>query len=511
LAQTTFDLGYLNSLTSVRLDGGITAAQALNGFDSGESLDLRAALSDVLTVGVNNASTGTADAFTATLGASANTDYTDLSIANVETLTINNTEATANTLVRANTIGLALSQATGGAAQSVIITGTEALTIDTAIAAATINASGMTVGVATDEGLTMGVAFTATSAIAGQTITGSGKVDVLRSSTGADNINAGAGNDSIHGSVGADTIDGGAGTDIYITASTMVAANIEGAGTGTSTGVVINLGATALTNANVLANTLQNLSSSMTSVASGQVAYLFNNVAPTNSSVVKTLSNIENVTLEGNGINYVVGSDAANVIVGGSGVDTINAGAGADTITSGAGNDYIDLTETTAAIDKVVFAGGATNAATLTANGLDRIIGFGATDTINVSALGSGSQAAVTATVSAASTIAAFADAGTYILNVAGTAAALTTNGTAVVTDFTDMTQVSAFLSERYSHTTTTADLEAVFIWNVGTTTYVYNVDTLNAVDTVIAANEISLVGQITQGAALTAANIVFA
>ena len=343
LNQTTFDLGYLNSLTSVRLDLGITGPEALNGFDSGESLDLRAALSDVLTVGVNNASTGTADAFTVTLGGfAADTDYTDLSIANVETLTINNTEATA-TAYRANTIGLALSQATGGAAQSVIITGTEALTIDTAIAAATINASGMTVGVATDNGLNMTTAFTATSAIAGQTITGSGKVDVLRSSTGADNINAGAGNDSIHGSVGADTIDGGVGTDTYITASTMVAANIEGASTGTSTGVVINLGSTALTNVNVLANSTQNLSSSMTSVAAGQVAYLFNDVLPTNSSVVKTLSNIENVTLSGNGINYVVGSDAANVIVGGSGVDTINAGAGNDTVTGGAGADKITL------------------------------------------------------------------------------------------------------------------------------------------------------------------------
>ena len=169
------------------------------------------------------------------------------------------------------------------------------------------------------------------------------------------------------------------------------------------------------------------------------------------------------------------------------------------------------LTEAAAAIDKVVFAGGATNAATLTANGLDAITDFGATDTINVAALGSGSQAAVTATVSAAAVQAAFTDAGTYILNVAGTAAALTTGGTAVVADFTDMTQVSAFLSERYSHTAATANQEAVFIWNVGTTTYVYNVDTLITAGTAIEAAEISLVGQITQGAALTAANIVFA
>lgn len=340
LDQTSFDLGYMNTLTGVRLDAGITGAETLNGFDSGELLDLRAALSNTLTVGVNNAASGASDAITVAFGAGASTDYIDLAIANVETITIDNSEATANATVRANTIGLAITQATGGAAQSVIINGTESLTIDQAIAAGTVNASGMTVVATTDAGLTMGVAFTATTVITGQTITGSGKVDVLRGSTGSDNINAGAGNDAIHGNTGSDSIDGGAGTDTYHTTG-LVGASIEGAGTGTSTGVVINLGTTALTNANVLANSTQDLSGSLTSVAAGQIAYLFNGSAPTNSTVVKSISNVENITLAADGKNYVVGSDGANSVVGGTGTDYINGGAGNDTIDGGAGVDTI--------------------------------------------------------------------------------------------------------------------------------------------------------------------------
>jgi len=345
LDQTSFDLGYMATLTSVTLAAGITGNETLNGFDSGEALTLSAGAwtnGDVLTLGVNNSSTGTTDSLTINLTASgAGTDYRDLSIANVETLNIVNSEGTASATVYANTVGLALSQATGGSAQSVVITGTESLTFDTAITAATINASGMTTAVATDAGLTMGVAFTATTTVTGQTITGSGKVDTLRGSTGADTINAGAGADTIHGNRGADTIDGGAGVDTYANTN-LVSATIEGSGTGTSTGIVVNLGTTAVTNATVLANSTQNLSVGLSSVAAGTIAYLYNDTAPTNSSVVKTISNVENIDLSAaNGINYVIGSADANTITGGSGVDYINGGAGNDIISGNAANDTI--------------------------------------------------------------------------------------------------------------------------------------------------------------------------
>jgi Ca2+-binding RTX toxin-like protein len=404
----SFDFGRLDGIQHITLND-IGGNQTIVGIQSGATLvhaDTFSATADALTVTVTSADTSSSDSLNVDLTLSNTADYGVLNIANVETLNINATEATASTNVRAYTMGLNLTQATGGAAQSVIFTGTEALTIDTAIAARTIDASGMTVAAATDAGLTMSTGLTATTAIAGQTITGSGRADVLVGSTGSDNINGGGGNDAIHGGPGADTIDGGAGTDTYHTTG-LVGVELEGAGTGTSTGVVVNLGATALTNANVLATTTQNLSGALTSVASGQVAYLFHASLPTNSSVVKTLSNIESVTLSGNGINYVVGSDAANAVVGGTGVDHINAGAGNDTIDGGVGADNLvagtgdDVFLIALAADHAAgetMTGGAGNDTirfTSTSGGtLDLLVGV--TDTDNVINVVIGSAAGVT-------------------------------------------------------------------------------------------------------------------
>ena len=188
--------------------------------------------------------------------------------------------------------------------------------------------------------------------------------------TGVDTITTGAGNHTIYGSTGADIIDGEAGTDTYVTSSTQVAANIEGAGTGTSTGLVINLGSSAITHPNVLSVTSANLASNLSSVASGQVAYLFNASLVTNSTVVDTISNIENVTLSGNGANYVVGSASANIVTLGNGADIVDTGDGDDIIiatsgalitaddilTGGAGTDALHITNVAganAAVDDI--------------------------------------------------------------------------------------------------------------------------------------------------------------
>jgi Ca2+-binding RTX toxin-like protein len=436
LDRTTFDLGYMLALTSARLDAGITGAETLNGFDSGETLDLRAALSNTLTVGVNNASTGTSDAFTVRFGASAGVDYTDLAIANVETLTINNTEATASATVRANTIGLTITQATGGAAQSVIINGTESLTVDTAIAAGTINASGMTTAAATDAGLAMSSSLTATTAITGQTITGSGKVDTLYGSTGADSINAGAGADVIHGATGSDTIDGGDGTDTYHTTG-LVGATIEGAGTGTSTGVVINLGSTEVAGATIIANGGQSLSGPLTGVAAGQIAYVFNGSLNTNSSVIKRISNVENITLAANGINFVVGSDAANNVLGGTGVDYISGGAGndvlnggtgavIDTILGGTGDDSITGD---AGVD--VLTGGDGNDIYVFTAEADLFTGNAVVDSITESATG-GTDTIQVSGVAATFTIAATDDFGARALNIESITAVASDNAISI-------------------------------------------------------------------------------
>ena len=381
LDQTSFDLGYLSGIEIVNITD-FTGAETLAGLDSGNTVNHLAAVTNaahVLTLSVNNAATGTTDVINVGLKNSGSVDYGVMALANIETINIDVTETTASTNVRVNTIGLTITQATGGAAQTLNVTGTESLTIDTAVAVSTIDASGMSNSAKTAAGLTMSTGYTKS-----QTITGSGGVDVLIGSTKADIISGGAGNDSITGGLGADAIDGGADSDTYITVAAQIGANAEGAGTGTTTGMVINLSDTAITAASAFTTAGQYLSSAVSSVAAGSTAYLFNTESALHSAVVDTLTNIENINVSGsNGINYIVGSDAANVITGGSGVDTITAGDGDDTIIGGASADTIDLGK---GADTLVYSattdGGAAGANT----GYDTISGFVSTsDKLNFS------------------------------------------------------------------------------------------------------------------------------
>jgi Ca2+-binding RTX toxin-like protein len=201
----------------------------------------------------------------------ASDDYTTLIVADVETINIDVTEDTVggSATSQTGTVGLTITQTTvaaggSGAAQSVVITGSEDITIDTAVAAATIDASGLSARLATTPGLVMSTIATATTAMPGQTVTGSSGADTIFGSTGGDTLTGGAGNDNFTASTGADTIDGGTGTDTFTGTTALTAASIEGTGSGTSTGVVVNLGATTLTGAAVLGTTTQNLSGSLT-------------------------------------------------------------------------------------------------------------------------------------------------------------------------------------------------------------------------------------------------------
>jgi hypothetical protein len=321
-----FDLGYLGGVANVRI-AAVTGAEEITGFASGGSLTLTTTPGANVTATLNGQLAGAADAFTVNLTQAGDDDYSDVVMANIETMTINANEDTAAATVRAATVGLSISATStalggSGAAQTVLVTGTEAITIDTAVAAGTIDASGMGARLTTTNGLTMSANDGHTKA---QTITGSGGVDTIIGSTKADTISLGAGNDSVTPGLGGDTIDGGAGTDTLIFTNAnntdTLGANLEGAGTGTSTGLVINMGATALTNSAILGATTQNVQSGITSVTTGQVVYLYNDTAPTNSAAVKTLTSIENITLAA-GINHVTGTAGANVITGGSGVDS---------------------------------------------------------------------------------------------------------------------------------------------------------------------------------------------
>jgi Ca2+-binding RTX toxin-like protein len=386
-----FDLGYLAGVTTVTLAAGVDTTQTIDGFDSGDTLAISAALAGTsLTAKVNSSAAGSADVLNISLTEGADADYTTLIVSNVETINIDATEDTTggNAASRTGTVGLTISQTTvaaggSGAAQSVIITGSEDITIDTAVAAATIDASGLSARLATTPGLVMSTLATATTAMPGQTITGSSGADTLFGSTGGDTLTGGAGNDNFTASTGADTIAGGTGTDTFTGTTALTAASIEGTGSGTSTGVVVNLGATTLTGAAVLGTTTQNLSGSLTGVSTGQVAYLFNGELVTNSAAVKTLTSIENVTLA-DGINYVVGTAGANVINGGTGADTIDAGNGADTIDAGTGADSVTLTETTAnqAVDALTQAAGDSVVASAKSAGMADTTAIAATDTL---------------------------------------------------------------------------------------------------------------------------------
>jgi Ca2+-binding RTX toxin-like protein len=343
----SFDLGYLSGVNHVTVTTLAADAETIAGFGTGGSLVLLGALGQNLTATVNGAVAGASESLNVSLVNSGDVTYGTLALANIETMNIDLTEATASVNSRTGTLTLTATQTTvlgggSGAAQTVNITGSEDIVFGAAVAAGTINASGMSARLATTPGMVMN----STGHSAAQTITGSSGADTIIGSTKTDTLTGGAGNDIIAGGLGADIIDGGTGTDTISTVNMVGGSGaLESAGGGTSTGVVVNLGSTAATAATVLSKTATNdvLSGSLSTVAAGSIAYLFNASAPTNAATVKTVTGVENVTLAGNGENYVIGSDGANVIIGGSGADRIESGKGNDTVSPGLGIDTVAL------------------------------------------------------------------------------------------------------------------------------------------------------------------------
>ena len=152
---------------------------------------------------------------------------------------------------------------------------------------------------------------------------------VYSGDSGADVITGGGENETIDGAAGADTPTGGAGTDTLDVSTNF---NVTETGSANaSTGVVVNLGSTALTNTSIYTNVADYIAGGLSTVASGQVAHLYAADLTTNSAVIDTVSGFENVT----------GSAGADYIVGDPGANNITTGAGADYIVPGLGNDTV--------------------------------------------------------------------------------------------------------------------------------------------------------------------------
>ena len=181
-------------------------------------------------------------------------------------------------------------------------------------------------------------------------ITGGNGADSLSGGDGADNITGNAGNDTISGGRGADTLAAGDGVDTLDVGTQNLNGVYDTGGNAASTGVVVNLGTTSQSAANVvtattLTGTAAYVGTGISQVTTGQVAYLGTLQLGTSqqsavSSVLKTTSGFENI-IGTTGGDMLIGSSSANTISGGTGADYIDGGAGNDSIVGGAGGDYL--------------------------------------------------------------------------------------------------------------------------------------------------------------------------
>jgi hypothetical protein len=495
---STTDADVYNTLVNVALAPSLVNVETVNATMAGSTLTTTG-FTGVNTISVSGGA-GTITTGAATMPTIA------LSSGYASTLT-------ATPAAAGNAVAIRLDGSATGAA---ISSSSTALTIN--VASASSLSGGVTSGAAaitvTGAGaLTLGAITTGTS-IAGTAMTGaltqtaigsltvnSGSgADVLTLVTGTSVLNTGAGNDTFSAVGGiitsADTLNGGAGTDtISITGNVAVAAtDFNGA-------VSIEAITYANTSANVAITTVNALvDAGATLTVSG-------------SALTGTLT--FNGALETNGFFNITGGAGIDTITGGANADTITTGLAADVITGGGGNDTINLAESTAAADKVVFSGAGAEgavAAQFAANGTDTINGWSSGDLINVVALGDGTTAAASTAITAASTRAAMTDDNSIVISTTGAAANLTTSGTAVVTDFTNGTQVAAYLSERFTATDNT--FTQVFVINNTASganqTFIYTFKE-NGTATSIVDIELALVGVIyNNGVALVDANVVY-
>jgi len=241
-----------------------------------------------------------------------------------------------------------------------------------------------------------------------------------------------------------------------------------------------------------------------------------------------TLSGISDITVEStNAMTINASAISAQAIdfgaTGGAGnTDTL-------TLTGTAGADVIDLSNATTSVatsevnfnitgsagnDTVVLsaAGVSVETLTFTDTSKDTVTSFKTTEDNlkfdGITLTGGGAIAATTGTAVTAGTITALTDDVIHV--IADGATSLKTGGSETITDYTSLTDVAAYLAERY---TSTADNDAgIFVINdlVGDKTYVYAFDEQTAGASTIASTDLTLIGVITEtsGSALVTGDI---
>ncbi|WP_427501728.1 calcium-binding protein (plasmid) [Methylomonas sp. MED-D] len=267
--------------------------------------------------------------------------------ANVENLTLTGTtaiNATGNALDNVLTGNSAVNTLTGGLGNDTYVVGTGDIIVENANEGIDTVQSGITWTLGANvENLTL----TGTTAING---TGNTLDNVLTGNSAANTLTGGAGNDTLDGRAGNDTLVGGAGNDIYVVDSTSDVVT-ENANEGTDT--------VRSTVSLTLANNVENL-------------------VLTGTSVINGTGNTLNNTLTGN--------SAANTLSGGTGADTMAGGAGDDIYvvdnagdvvseSIGEGNDLVQSAVTyalSANIENLTLTG--TTAINATGNALDNVL-----------------------------------------------------------------------------------------------------------------------------------------
>ena len=176
-------------------------------------------------------------------------------------------------------------------------------------------------------------------------------------------------------------------------------------------------------------------------------------------------------------------------VVTGAGADTITSGDGNDTISTGAGADLITIV--TGGTDKITGGSGADDfVVDDRTSGVITITDFlSGTDDLSILTFGTDVNDSVIG-VTAAAAQGAITDNDTTVITLNASTTSATTSGTETVADFEDITDVHAYIAERY---TASASDEALIVLTDGTDSYVYyflEADTAATLD----ADEITLI-----------------